>query len=123
MTGDDMHGILFGLFATLLLATSASAEFAKVNHQSEFVSLISGKTLSRPFVKLQVSPDGWISGRVVRWDLTCTWTWENGYFCRDLYWGGDALGYNCQEVKATPNGRIRFTSDKGKGDSAAFRLN
>lgn len=107
--------------AALLLAGPAFAEFSKVEDQSEFVSLIQGKELKRPFVKLEVTTSGEISGYGAAWPVTGNWTWDNGYFCRDLFWGGDPLGYNCQEVQATED-RIRFTSDRGQGDSAEFRL-
>ncbi|MGC3937775.1 dihydrodipicolinate reductase [Roseobacter sp. EG26] len=105
----------------MIAGTAASAEFAKVDSQEEFVSLVAGKELKRPFINLEVSPEGAISGKGAAWEVTGNWTWRDGYFCRDLFWGGDALGYNCQEVQAKDN-RIRFTSDKGAGDSAEFRL-
>ncbi|WP_298841512.1 dihydrodipicolinate reductase [uncultured Roseobacter sp.] len=113
-------------FVSLLTAAAFSgapafAEFAKIDDQSEFMKLVTGKELKRPFVNLEVTADGQISGRGAAWPVTGNWTWKDGYFCRDLYWGGDALGYNCQEVKAS-DGRIRFTSDQGQGDSAEFRL-
>ncbi len=111
--------ILSGILA--LCAAAAQAEFAKVNEQSEFVKLIKGKTLTRPLVNLTVTPDGRINGKGARWEVTGNWTWQNGYFCRSLFWGGDSLGYNCQEVRAH-EGRLRFTSDQGKGRSAVFRL-
>lgn len=104
-----------------LVGTSAAAEFAKVDSQEEFLSIIAGKELRRPFVNLEVSPQGAISGMGAAWPVTGNWTWREGYFCRDLFWGGDPLGYNCQEVRTHDN-RIRFTSDKGQGDSAEFRL-
>ena len=107
--------------AAVLAASSAWADFAKIDDQSKFVSLVTGKTLTRPFVTLQVSPDGRIAGKGAAWAVNGTWSWQAGYFCRDINWGGDDLGYNCQEVQATGN-RIRFTSDKGTGDSAEFRL-
>lgn len=117
-----MHGYVVSMaVGTMMLAGAAHADLAKVQSQQDFVQLIKNKTLSRPLIKLNVSPDGQISGKGARWDVTGSWTWRDGYFCRDLYWGGDALGYNCQEVRAT-NKRIRFTSDKGQGDSAEFRL-
>ncbi len=105
-----------------LCAVPAWAELRRVDSQSQFVQLISGKTLTRPLIKLTVTPDGRIAGRGAKWDVEGTWSWQNGYFCRDLFWGGDALGYNCQEVRATADGRIKFTSDRGAGDSAMFRL-
>jgi hypothetical protein len=107
--------------ALMLVATTAHAEFNKIADVSQFVSLVNGKELRRPFVNLEVSEDGAISGMGAAWPVTGNWTWQGGYFCRELYWGGDPLGYNCQEVQATED-RIRFTSDKGAGDSAEFRL-
>lgn len=115
-----MRVTIFSLI-TLLMAGPAFAEFAKVDDQSEFISLIEGKELKRPFVNLEVSSDGEITGRGAAWDVEGNWTWKDGYFCRDLFWGGDALGYNCQEVRSTGD-RIRFTSDRGAGDSAEFRI-
>ena len=109
------------LASALLAAGPAFADFEKVSDRDTFLGLVTGKTLSRPFVRLQVTSDGDIDGRGLQWDVTGDWSWQDGYFCRDLYWGGDDLGYNCQEVKANGN-RIRFTSDRGSGDSAEFRL-
>ena len=107
---------------SLAAASPAAADFQKIDSEQSFKQLVSGKTLTRPMVRLQVSPQGAISGRGMTWDVTGSWSWQNGYFCRDLAWGGDDLGYNCQEV--TVNGRkIRFTSDRGAGDFADFTLN
>lgn len=103
------------------LGTAAHADFQKVANQSQFVKLVSGKTLTRALIELRVTQDGRIEGTGVRWDVTGSWSWQDGYFCRDLFWGGDNLGYNCQEVRVQEN-RVRFISDKGKGQSAVFRL-
>ncbi|MEL6464127.1 MAG: dihydrodipicolinate reductase [Pseudomonadota bacterium] len=108
--------------AAVLMSGPALADLVKVKDQQQFVQIVNGKTLTRPFVKLNVLPDGQIAGRGARWDVEGTWSWQNGYFCRDLFWGGDPLGYNCQEVQASADGRIKFTSDRGQGDSAMFRL-
>ena len=103
-------------------ASPVWAELTKVTDQSQFVQLVNGKTLTRPLIKLTVTPDGQIEGRGSVWDIAGSWSWQGGYFCRDLFWGGDALGYNCQEVQASTDGRIKFTSDRGAGDSAVFSL-
>jgi hypothetical protein len=105
-----------------MAAGSALAEFARIDSQSEFDRHVVGKTLTRPLVEVRVTPDGRIEGYGSMWDVTGNWSWRDGYFCRDLYWGGDALGYNCQEVQLSNGGRVRFTSDKGTGMSAVFRL-
>lgn len=113
--------ILFVLIFGAGLSGAAQAEFAKINTQADFVRLIEGKTLKRPFVELTVSPDGRIGGMGLRWEVTGAWSWQDGFFCRSLFWGGDDLGYNCQEVRASGE-RLRFTSDQGDGQSAVFRL-
>lgn len=104
-----------------LAATGAQAEFARIASQDAFLDHVTGRTLTRPLVELRVTPDGRIEGRGSVWDVTGNWSWRDGYFCRDLFWGGDALGYNCQEVQVGA-GRVRFTSDRGSGQSAVFRL-
>lgn len=115
------------LFAATICAAAfgfsapAFAEYQKVTNRTDFVSLVSGKTLTRPFVKLNVSPDGNISGSGASWSVSGKWQWKGEYLCRTLEWGGDDLGYNCQEVK-TNGTKVRITSDKGAGKSADFRL-
>lgn len=117
-----MRNAFFTSLATLALSSGAAfADLAKVQDESQFKQLVAGKTLSRPLIRIQVSEDGQISGSGARWAVTGNWTWRDGYFCRDLFWGGDPLGYNCQEVSFR-EGRVRFTSDKGAGDSAEFRV-
>ncbi|MGR3494893.1 dihydrodipicolinate reductase [Citreimonas sp.] len=105
----------------MLAALPAAAEFATVQDRATFVDLVAGRTLSRPMVSLRVSPDGAISGRGAVWDVTGAWTWREGYFCRDLTWGGDPLGYDCQAVQARGD-TIRFVAEQGRGEAAEFTL-
>jgi len=102
-------------------ATPAAAEFSKVESVAEFKRLIIGKTLTRPLVRLTVGTNGAIAGKGAAWSISGNWTWKGGYFCRNLEWGGDDLGYNCMEVR-TSGARLRFTADQGSGDSADFSL-
>ena len=69
------------LFLSLALSGAAKADSIQVNDQDEFVSVIAGKTLTRPWIKIIVTADGRIEGRGIRWDVEGTWTWKNGYFC------------------------------------------
>ncbi len=114
------------LFTTIIMATSvvmreAMADFFIVSQRDEFVKVVTGKQLERPFIKLRVSNAGDITGRALMASVHGSWTWEQGYFCRDLFWGKRELGYNCQQVSLRGN-KIRFTSDEGKGDYADFTL-
>lgn len=110
--------------SAFILSTAASpalAEFQKITSATEFTQIVSGKTLTRPLVELTVTPNGGIAGTGAAWEVTGEWRWQDGYFCRDLFWGGTDLGFNCQEVQVSRD-RIRFTSDRGQGQSAVFRL-
>ena len=116
-----MNRILALTLCMTCFAGPALAEFAPVKDAQQFKKIVTGKTLTRPLVRLEVDPAGVIRGKGARWNVSGNWSWRDGFFCRDLSWGGSDLGYNCQEVRVK-EGRIRFTSDRGTGDSADFRL-
>lgn len=99
----------------------AAADFERITSKTAFVSIVAGKTLSRPLISVRVDPRGEITGKGARWPISGEWSWQGGYFCRTLSWGGDNLGYNCQEVSVR-GGKVRFRSDKGRGDWADFTL-
>ncbi|MEO1024161.1 MAG: dihydrodipicolinate reductase [Pseudomonadota bacterium] len=109
--------------APLTIAAPAMAsEFERVQERDSFVSLVKGRNLTRLGIRLQVSQDGDIKGRAFGKDISGDWTWDEGYFCRDLFADGDVLDIkNCQTVEVRGN-TLRFTSDKGTGDSANLRL-
>ena len=110
--------------AALVVGTPPQAgadAFRAVTDRSQFVSLVSGRTLSYPGVRLQVTTDGQISGRGLGIKVTGAWQWQGDYFCRDLYWGDRELGANCQQVLANGD-TLRFISDRGTGQQADLRL-
>ena len=109
----------FALFSAV--SSVASSEYLVIKDKNAFIAEIKDKTLKRPLIRLEVTEDGKINGRAAMLNVTGQWTWENNYFCRDLFWGSRNLGYNCQQVSS--NGKkIRFTSDKGEGDFADFTV-
>ena len=116
------------MFAFALAATTASPALADsyvpVKDQATFLSLVEGKQL-RNFlynVELNVLDSGQIQGEAWGWDIVGSWSWQDGYFCREMSWGGDPIPYNCQLVEVRGEDRLRFTVDQGAGDSASFRL-
>ncbi len=114
-------GLALGLSVSSL---AASEQFAIVSDQSTFQTEIVGKELRlRGYgpivVRLTVLPDGEIIGRGMGWPVTGAWQWQDGFFCRDLNWGGSDLGQNCQAVLLHEE-TVRFVSDQGTGDFADF---
>lgn len=116
-----MRVLLFCL--ACLPAAPASADFAPVTNKAEFLSFLGNKTLRDPLLRitLTIGQDGTISGTAVRWGVTGTWSWQDGFFCREMDWTGMAIPYNCQLVEVDGD-RMRFTVDQGAGASATFSL-
>lgn len=104
-----------------VVGSAAHADFAKITRADEFRAAVTGKVLTRPLIRLEVSPDGNISGTGAARAVQGSWSWRGGFFCRDMRWGDREIAYNCQEVRLNGS-KIRFTSDKGRGDFADFRL-
>ena len=117
----------FALLLSLALPSlphAAMADtFTLVREQSAFVALIEGRDLrlSTFGIRLNVTPDGRIAGEALGSTVTGTWKWRDGFFCRDMAWRGRPIPFNCQLVEARGD-QLRFTSDKGQGQSARFRL-
>jgi hypothetical protein len=109
-------------FALALCPLPAFA-FEPVVDRATFESLIAGKELRLGMmgIYLNVMPDGSITGSAAGWDVTGTWDWVDGHFCREMDWSGTPVPYNCQLVEHEGN-QMRFTVDKGEGDSATFTL-
>jgi hypothetical protein len=103
------------------LATAAKADFEPIRDGSEFTQAVAGKSLTRFGIRLKVSSQGDIDGNAFGRPVSGEWTWQNGYFCRDLFWGDQELGYNCQQVERK-GAALRFTSDRGAGHSAELTL-
>ena len=109
---------------TAVLGTSAAAQnFTPVQDRAQFVDLVSGKDLRLALygITLNVSANGQISGQAVGAPVTGNWSWEGGFFCRDMDWGDRNIGYNCQLVEVGGN-QMRFTVDRGAGQSAVFTI-
>ena len=117
------------VFAVLLVSLTTSlpafaAEFVRVSDEPTFLRLMDGRELRIGVVglALSVKPDGTIAGSAAGFDVTGNWTWQDGYFCREMDWGGTEIPYNCQLVEARGTDVMRFTVDQGAGDAAEFNL-
>lgn len=109
------------LLASLLAASPAYADLVRITERGAFVSTVQGRELARFGINLRVAPDGTISGRALGRDVTGTWTWEGGMFCRTLDAGDRSWGRNCQVV-SSDGSSIRFHADQGTGDIADFNI-
>jgi len=110
-------------FAAVFLVAGAASAMENVSSRGDFLDILGGRDLTIPLygLSLTVSADGRIDGRAVGRSVTGDWSWQDGYFCRSMKWGQRDIPYNCQLVQAHGN-KLRFTTDRGDGDYADFRL-
>lgn len=115
--------VIAACFAFAASATQANS-FTPVNDRDAFINLVDGRELRLGAlgITLSIMADGRIEGQAVGWGVVGTWTWEGGYFCREMDWSGTEIPYNCQLVEIAADDRIRFTVDRGAGDSATLNL-
>lgn len=110
----------FVLAALALLPTAALA-FEPVTDAAQFRQLVFGNQLTRLGIHLEVTPDGRITGRGMGREVSGQWRWQDGYFCRSLYWGARDLGTDCQAVLREGD-ELRFVTERGAGIHADFRI-
>lgn len=108
-----------------LVGTSAKAEtYAPIKDLPTFLELVEGRDLRIGLydLTLNLSADGQVTGSALGWGITGSWRWDDGYFCREMDWSGYAIEDNCQLVELIGADKLRFTTDRGAGDSASFKL-
>ncbi len=113
----------FLLIVSVFLTSNSATAMSPINDKAEFLSLISNKSLVLRLytIRLDVKPNGMIEGSAVGRKVTGDWKWSDGYFCRTMYWGEREIPYNCQLVSYDGK-KMRFTTDRGTGQSADFVL-
>jgi hypothetical protein len=119
---NPVFPLLVLLFSLMALPSRAEG-FERIATREDFVAAVEGRDLRIGLlgVTLNVRPDGTITGDAMGWAVTGKWDWKDGFFCREMDWSGTPIPYNCQLVERRGDD-IRFTVDKGKGDSARFAL-
>ena len=102
----------------------AAQDFVAISDKDAFLTLLDGRDLRLGLlgIALAVNADGTIIGTASGSDVTGTWVWQAGFFCREMEWGTTAIPYNCQLVEARGTEAMRFTVDQGAGESAVFNL-
>lgn len=108
-------GLIASVLTCIAIALPVDAQNLKrIKKESDFRSIVVGRTLSDGQATLILTEDGKISGKVGANKVVGAWKWGNGFFCRNLNVGNKALGNDCQTVH-TNKTEVTFTRKQGKG--------
>lgn len=96
--------------------------FERVNDAATFSASVADRRLEfpdEPAVWFRLKSDGTMDGELRRGTVTGTWTFEDGFWCREFTAGGRASPPDCQVVEIAPN-QARFTRDRGNGEAGVY---
>ncbi len=113
--------IVAGVLCLGTVVPSQAQVWQAVQSKSDFVSVVTGRQLTRLGIRLDVTPGGQITGRAFGMDITGSWDWSGQFFCRTMSYGNTTLANNCQQVLVQGD-TIRFIADEGAGDRADLTL-
>jgi hypothetical protein len=105
-------------------ALASAEERLLVTEREAFLARVEGRDITLPTfgLTLRLDPTGQIEGSALGWDVTGTWEWRDGMFCRVMDWSGKEIAPDCQTVEVISDTSLRFTAEYGQGKSATFRL-
>ena len=95
---------------------SSAAKYEHVVAKEGFMASVVGKTVDVGGETLVIHADGTITGLVEG-----TWSWEDGFFCREGTAGGKPMKRDCQKVEVKGK-KLRLTRDNGQGKKVVYKL-
>lgn len=106
----------------LVLMPSAAQAYTKVEDQASFLSLVEGRTLSRPLARLTLEPGGQVSGTATGSRLEGRWQWEGTAFCWEAEVGSVPwMEYTCLDVYVD-GAQISFREAGNPGNRLDFTI-
>mgnify|MGYP000023229086 CR=1 FL=1 len=113
-----------GLCLALIVAALASpvaADFKRIKSEKQMRQLVAGKKVVSGNGYTVVNPDGTLTGKFGGKKFSGTWKWSGKFWCRNGTLGGKEIGSDCQVWEIDGN-KLRYTRNKGKGDSVISTL-
>ena len=108
--------------ALISLAVPAMAQdLPRIDTKQAFLNTVAGKTLTRSGISIQATPGGAITGRGLGFEVSGSWSWQDGYFCREMSVAIRSWDMNCQAVYSDGT-TVTFIADRGQGDRAQLRI-
>ncbi|MCB1398412.1 MAG: hypothetical protein H6898_14620 [Rhodobacter sp.] len=114
--------IVVAAAAGIILITGSAQAWERLHTEAEYRARVVGhRTSVGDRGHVTVHPDGTVTGVWGGQPVVGAWTWDGGYYCRNLRIGSTETGTNCQRIEVQGN-QIRSTNDRGNGSSMVGQL-
>ena len=116
--------IIAALAATAVCFTATSTlaqDFQRIKSKSEYTAQVAGKRLVADFGWVKATADGGITGEINGQSARGNWTWNRGFWCRDITYGSTTLPRNCQAIFIKGDTLVSIR-DKGQGDQVVMKF-
>ncbi|NNG06026.1 MAG: hypothetical protein HKM95_18240 [Inquilinus sp.] len=114
--------LVWAIAAALLSAGCALAPRTPIATAEDFRARVVDRPLEggEGWNRLVIQSDGTMTGlRADGATLSGSWTFENGYFCREAIVDGASLGTDCQTVSIDGDSAV-FHRDGGRGERISY---
>lgn len=115
---------------TVVLTVSACATtpaenvaYERITTKEQYIELVAGraaKSKGSDFSSTALA-DGTLTSTGGSKKLSGTWTWEEGYFCREGTIGSEPLERDCQIIEIAGDS-LKVNRNKGEGESVILKL-
>lgn len=100
---------------------AASPGDGRITSEDEYRTTIVGKRLVWESGSATHHEDGSITGNVGDREMTGTWSWQDGFYCRSIRISNTRVPDDCQ-ILIVSGDELTVIRDGGMGDIATFRI-
>ena len=102
-------------------ASAAEPKKGRITTKKEYITKVVGKKLTSGNGVVYSHKDGTLTGYFGEKEMTGTWTWEEGYWCRTVIIGGREFPHDCQVVTVLGD-KLTFIRDRGEGAKIIYLI-
>ncbi|MBV2358315.1 hypothetical protein KUH32_00875 [Thalassococcus sp. CAU 1522] len=110
---------ILALAAALLSAPVQAEPFTRIADEDAFRAQATDRQLWLGENHVTIHADGTMTGHVMGKQIVAQWTWQDGYWCRQI--DGDYNSGDCQ-LWETDGTQFRVTRDRGEGRAFIYTL-
>ncbi len=100
----------------------AAEDWKRIKTESDFKSMVVGKSLSGDLGTAKIKANGSGSGKTANGKYKVNWVWDNGRYCRNFRFGdSEPTGTLCAHIDVAGD-KVRFSNTDGKKSVSVWTM-